>query len=63
MYWSLCLASVLAVAVTAALTLWSVYGVLLRQAQDDLAQEHKLLVQSMTYAGPEKALDYLTAWT
>ena len=35
MYWSLCLASVLAVAVTAALTLWSVYGVLLRQAQDD----------------------------
>ena len=61
MYWSLCLASVLAVAVTAALTLWSVYGVLLRQAQDDLAQEHKLLVQSMTYAGPEKALDYLNS--
>ena len=34
---------------------------LLRQAQDDLAQEHKLLVQSMTYAGPEKALDYLNS--
>ncbi len=61
MYWSLCLISVLAVAVTAALTLWSVYGVLLRQAESDLAQEHKVLSKSMTYVGAQDALDYLAS--
>ena len=58
MYWSLCATSILLVLLTMALTLWSVYGLLVRQAKTDLRQEYNLIARSITYAAPNAA-DYL----
>ena len=58
MYWSLCASTVAVALLTTLLTLWSVYGLLLRQAKSELADEHKLVAQTLKYE-EEGALDYL----
>lgn len=59
MYWSLCLTSIGVVLLTVVLTLWSIYGILLRQARSDLVDEHKLISRSISFAQPN-AVEYLS---
>lgn len=47
-YWSLCVMSVLAVILTAALSMWSFYRLLLGQAREDLAQEYEVILKGIT---------------
>lgn len=47
-YWSLCILSVLAVILTAALTMLSFYRLMLGQARDDLAQEYEMIAKGIT---------------
>ena len=58
MYWSQCITAILVALVTAALTLWPVYGLLVRQARGALANDWKLIAQSIDYAGPD-GVNYL----
>ncbi len=60
MYWSQCITAILVALVTAALTLWPVYGLLVRQARGTLANEWKLIAQSIAYAGPDSG-SYLSS--
>lgn len=59
-YWSLCAAAIGMALLTAALTLWSAHGLLVRQVQQELRDEHKLIARSVAYTGEER-LDYLSS--
>ncbi|MEM1484662.1 ATP-binding protein [Oscillospiraceae bacterium PP1C4] len=54
MYWSLCITSIALVLLTALLTLLSVYRLLLWQARQDLADQHRLIAESINYAIPNE---------
>ncbi len=60
MFWSQCLIAISMALLTVALTLWSVYGMLIRQAQSALSNEWKLIAQSMEYAGTD-SVSYLSS--
>ena len=53
-YWSLCAAAIGMALLTAALTLWSAHGLLVRQVQQELRDEHKLIARSVAYTGEER---------
>lgn len=53
-YWSLCVTAICMALLTAALTLWSAHGLLVRQAQQELRDEHKLIAQSIAFAGEDR---------
>lgn len=57
-YWSLCIMSILAVILTAALSMWSFYRLLLGQAREDLAQEYDVILKGITESQMEDK-DYL----
>lgn len=57
-YWSLCAASAALALITALLTLWTVYGLLMRQAKNALVEEHRLISETIGMLGPDDA-EYL----